>query len=360
MKIKLGILLLLLSVPFLGYAAEGKSIKQYPNIVDYAFMAEKATIPPKKGVMVIDARPKARKYDKGHIPGAVGIPFSQFDKMTDMLPEDKKTMLIYYCGGLKCALSHKSAFKAEKLGYTNIKVYAEGMPDWKKKGGLIGVDVAHIKKLVDSKANVVIIDSRPKKRKYDKGHIPGAISIFDKDFDKLKDQLPADKATPLYFYCGGLKCKLSPSSAEKAIALGYTKVYVVPGGYPAWKKAYGGAAKAPAVKEGTAGGNITVASFQEIMKAAPETLMLVDVRDPEEFKEGTMKGAVNIPINDLEKKMDSLPADKTVVFFCGTAGRAGEAYDMVKMFKADAKVYFLNAEIEFKGDGTYTMKELES
>ena len=141
---------------------------------------------------------------------------------------------------------------------------------------------------------------------------------------------------------------------------GYTKVYIVPGGYPAWKKAYGGSAKAPAVKEGTAGGNITVASFQEIMKTAPQTLMLVDVRDPEEFKEGTMKGAVNIPINDLEKKMDSFPPDKTVVFFCGTAGRAGEAYDMVKMFKADAKVYFLNAEIEFKGDGTYTMKELES
>ena len=164
MKIKLGILLLFLSVPFLGYAAEGKAIKQYPNIVDYAFVAEKATIPVKKGVMVIDARPKARKYDKGHIPGAVSIPNSSFDKMTDMLPKDKKTLLIYYCGGLKCALSHKSAFAAEKLGYTNIKVYAAGYPDWKKNGGLQGVDVAHIKKLIDTNAKVAIIDSRPKKR----------------------------------------------------------------------------------------------------------------------------------------------------------------------------------------------------
>jgi rhodanese-related sulfurtransferase len=362
MKTKLGILILFLVMPFLGYAAEGGAKKvQYPNIVDNAFVAKYAVLPQKKGVMIIDSRPKARKYDQGHIPGAVSIPDSSFDKMTDMLPEDKKTLLIFYCGGLKCALSHKSAFKAEKLGYTNIKVYAAGYPDWKKNGGLQGVDVAHIKKLIDSKANVVIIDSRPKKRKYDKGHIPGAISIFDKDFDKLKDQLPADKATPLYFYCGGLKCKLSPNSAEKAKALGYTKVYIVPGGYPAWKKAYGGAAKAaPAVKEGTAGGNITVASFQEIMKAAPGTLVLVDVRDVEEFKEGTIQGAVNIPINDLEKKMDSLPADKAIVFFCGTGGRAGEAYDMVKMFKSDMKAYFLNAEIEFSKDGSYTMKELES
>ena len=360
MKTKLGILILFLSMPFLGYAAEGGVKNQYPNIVENAFVAEKATLPVKKGVMVIDARPKARKYDKGHIPGAVSIPFSQFDKMTDMLPKDKKTLLIFYCGGLKCALSHKSAFAAEKLGYKNIKVYAEGMPDWKKKGGLVGVDVAYIKKLIDKDAKVVIIDSRPKKRKYDKAHIPGAISIFDKDFDKLKDQLPKDKSTPLYFYCGGLKCKLSPSSAQKAIKLGYTKVYIVPGGYPAWKKAYGSAAKAPAVKEGSEGGNITVASFQEIMKVAPGSMMLVDVRDVEEFKGGSIKGSVNIPINDLEKKMDSLPADKTIVFFCGTGGRAGEAYDMVQMFRSGLKVYFLNAEIDFNGDGSYSMKELES
>ena len=114
MKIKLGILLLFLSVPFLGYAAEGKAIKQYTNIVDYDFVAQHAVLPQKPGVMIIDSRPTARKYDKGHVPGAVSIPDSSFDKMTDMLPQDKSTLLIFYCGGTKCKLSHKSAFKAEK------------------------------------------------------------------------------------------------------------------------------------------------------------------------------------------------------------------------------------------------------
>lgn len=364
MKTKLGILMLFLLMPLMGYAAEsgGADTKKgwYPNIVDYQFVAEYAVLPQKPGAMIIDSRPTARKYDMGHIPGAVSIPDSSFDKMTDMLPEDKKTLLIFYCGGTKCMLSHKSAFKAEKLGYSNIKVYADGYPDWKKKGGLQAVSIAYIKKLVDSKAKVVIIDSRPKARKYDKGHIPGAISISDIDFDKLIDQLPADKSTPLYFYCGGLKCKLSPNSAEKAIKLGYTKVYIVPEGYPAWKKAYGDSAKAPAVKEGSAGGNITVASFQAIMEQAPDTMLLVDVRDPEEFASGTFKGAVNIPINKLEKKIDTLPENKTIVFFCGTAGRAGEAYDMVQMFRSGLKAYFLNAEIEFNKDGSYTMKELPS
>jgi rhodanese-related sulfurtransferase len=80
--------------------------------------------------MLIDARPYKPKYIKGHIPMAVSIPDSQFDKMTDRLPADKNSLLIFYCGGLKCKLSHKSAMKAEKLGYTNVKVFAEGYPAW--------------------------------------------------------------------------------------------------------------------------------------------------------------------------------------------------------------------------------------
>jgi len=56
---------------------------------------------------------------------------------------------------------------------------------------------------VETNANVVIIDSRPKRPKYDKGHIPGAISMPDSKFDELKGDLPADKSIPLIFYCGG-------------------------------------------------------------------------------------------------------------------------------------------------------------
>ena len=97
MKTKLGILILFLSMPFLGYAAEhgGGDMKKgwYKNIVDYDYVAKYAALPKKKDVMIIDSRPTARKYDKGHIPGAVSIPDSSFDKMTAMLPEDKKTLI---------------------------------------------------------------------------------------------------------------------------------------------------------------------------------------------------------------------------------------------------------------------------
>ena len=57
--------------------------------------------------------------------------------------------------------------------------------------------------MVETNANVVIIDSRPKRPKYDKGHIPGAISMPDSKFDELKGNLSDDKSIPLVFYCGG-------------------------------------------------------------------------------------------------------------------------------------------------------------
>jgi rhodanese-related sulfurtransferase len=50
---------------------------------------------------------------------------------------------------------------------------------------------------------MMLIDSRPKKNKYDKGFIPSAISLPDSKFDELKGKLPRDENTPLVFYCGG-------------------------------------------------------------------------------------------------------------------------------------------------------------
>ena len=69
---------------------------QYTNIVDAAFVGQYATVPMAEDVMIIDARPKRAKYDKGHIPMAVSIPDSQFDKLKGNLPENKEALLIFY------------------------------------------------------------------------------------------------------------------------------------------------------------------------------------------------------------------------------------------------------------------------
>ena len=340
----------------------------YRALVDTAFVRSQVDIPPKKGVMLIDSRPAARQYDPGHIPGAINIPDTQFEKMVDRLPADKATLLIFYCGGVDCMLSHNSAFKAEKLGYTNVKVYPAGMPEWKTSGGAVSVSLAYIRKLQDDKAPHVLIDARPR-RVAEKGMIPTAINIPDTEFDKMVDKLPADKATPLIFYCGGLECVLSDKSAAKAQKLGYTNVMTYPEGYPEWQALQAGSKAAAAPAAGAAAatsavlvpgkekGSATVASFQQVWSANPGALMLVDVRDQKEFATGAIKGAVNLPINELEKKVGTLPTDRPVVFVCGTGARSGEAYDMVKLLRGEVQAWFLDADAKFAADGSYTMTQ---
>jgi rhodanese-related sulfurtransferase len=350
-------------------AASPAKANWYGKLVDVEFVKQQAVVPKIDGVMVIDARPTARKFDIGHIPTAVNIPDSAFDKLApSMLPADKATLLVFYCDGPECILSHNSAFKAEKLGYTNVRVYAAGFPDWIKNGNLHAVSVAHLKKLLDEKKPITIIDARPKARKYDVGHIPGAISLPDSQFEKQAAEiLPTDKAAEVFFYCDGLACKLSNDSAMKAIKLGYTNVKVVPEGYPAWVKAFGegpsagaaaapGADKAPEIEAGKEAGTISVASFERIFTEAPNSVYLIDVREPQEFATGTFKGAINMPINGLDKNIDKLPTDKPIVFFCGAGGRSGEAHDLVKLYKPAMKTVFLDAEIKWTKEGNYTIK----
>ncbi len=53
------------------------------------------------------------------------------------------------------------------------------------------------------KDDAVIIDSRPTVR-FVEGSIPGAINIYDAEFDKHVDKLPKDKNKLLIFYCAGV------------------------------------------------------------------------------------------------------------------------------------------------------------
>jgi rhodanese-related sulfurtransferase len=78
---------------------------------------------------LIDARP-ARTAAKGMLPGAINVPDTEFDKHVGKLPADKGALLIYYCGGIDCPQSANSAEKARNLGYTNVRTYPEGYPEW--------------------------------------------------------------------------------------------------------------------------------------------------------------------------------------------------------------------------------------
>jgi rhodanese-related sulfurtransferase len=128
-------------------------------------------------------------------------------------------------------------------------------------------------------------------------------------------------------------------------------------GYPAWKKEMAVAAPAK-VTAGAEEGTIAIADFERIIKENPAGIMLIDVRDPDEFAAGSFKTAVNMPTDMLEEKISTLPADKPIVFVCATGARSGEAYYMLQDVRPELKeVYYLEAEISFEKEGSYTIKK---
>ena len=342
----------------------------YKHLVNLDFVKKQAAIPKIDGVMLIDSRPTARKYDIGHIPTAVNIPDTSFDKLAPtMLPKDKAMLLVFYCEGYDCILSHSSAAKAEALGYTNVRVFAEGFPGWVAGGNLPAVSVAYIKKLIDEKAPMTLIDARPKARKYDLGYIPTAINIPDSQFDSLAPKmLPADKTAPLVFLLrrSGLRAeqRLGAEGGQAGLHQCQGGARGLPGlGQGLWAGpdrsvagAAPAAAKAPAIEAGKEAGSIAVASFERIFKEAPDSVFLIDVRDPKEFDNGSFKGAINMPLSTLEKNLDKLPTGKPIIFFCGAGARSGEAHDLVKLHKPEMKTVFLDADIKWTKDGAYTIK----
>ena len=86
----------------------------------------------------------------------------------------------------------------------------------------------------------------------------------------------------------------------------------------------------------------------------------MDVRDPDEFATGHFKTAVNIPVDQLEKKVNSLPTDKPIVFVCATGARSGESFYMLQDMKPNLKkVYYLEAEVEYSKDGSYKIQKAQ-
>ncbi|NOK86175.1 MAG: rhodanese-like domain-containing protein [Chloroflexi bacterium AL-W] len=52
---------------------------------------------------------------------------------------------------------------------------------------------------------------------------------------------------------------------------------------------------------------------------------VLDVRQPEEFKTGHIKGAKLIPLNDLSGRMNELPKDRKILCVCRSGARSSIA-----------------------------------
>ncbi len=100
--------------------------------------------------------------------------------------------------------------------------------------GTTRVSAEEVIGLVEKHDDLVIVDAR-KRSDFAKGHIDGAVSLPDTETtpESLAAVVP-NKDTPVLFYCNGVKCGRSVTSAKLAIKWGYRKVYWFRGGVEEW------------------------------------------------------------------------------------------------------------------------------
>jgi rhodanese-related sulfurtransferase len=60
-------------------------------------------------------------------------------------------------------------------------------------------------------------------------------------------------------------------------------------------------------------------------------VVVLDVREPNELTEtGTVKGAIHIPLGQLESRLGELPKDKVILTACRSGGRASRALTLLE------------------------------
>lgn len=319
--------------------------------------------------ILIDARPEI-KYQRGTIPSSLNIPDTNFDEYYNILkdiPKDKE--LIVYCGGYNCTKSPTVAKLLRDKGHKNVKVYSAGEPEWAKKSYL-EIDTSVVK-VYQENNSAFIVDARPYV-KFLQETIPGAISIPDTELDKLIGRFPINKNEKIVIFCGGFSCEKSHIIANKLISLDYKDVTVYAGGLPAWKESgLGTTANAKVKKEektekkeqfskngmklGVDEGSVDGEWLKKLIleDKVPEFIQIVDVTAPNEFKNGHIKGAINIEAAKLtaEELISKLPKGKTIIFNCTAGGRSIEAWAKLKAKKFDiSEIYYLDANISCKGN----------
>jgi len=68
----------------------------------------------------------------------------------------------------------------------------------------------------------------------------------------------------------------------------------------------------------------SVSEAKTMMESNP-SLLIVDVRTIQEFAQGHLKGAVNIPLTDLPLRTGELEKNKPILVYCHTGNRSAQA-----------------------------------
>lgn len=202
----------------------------------------------------------------------------------------------------------------------NARINKEGYESLEQvlENGMKPLDLLSFRRMLD-KEDPVVLDTR-KATAFTKGFIPGSVSIgLDGRFAEWAGSLiPFDKPILLVTEPGEEK-----ESIVRLARVGFDKIQgYLDGGFPVWQKA-----------EGPIDMIIDVEADELAMDLPfDKNLVVLDVRRETEFADGHVRGAINIPLNELADpgKMADLEDDYNIYLHCGGGYRSIIAASLLK------------------------------
>jgi len=308
-----------------------------PGIDEISVEQVRKIINAKAEYLLFDARPKWQ-YLRSHLPTALSLPACTMEDNIDALPEEnKKMLLIFYCGGPSCGMSPQAAAIAARAGYTNIRVMLAGEKGWAAAGYPTYAEDQYI-----TRSNRVLLDLRAARNDAVE-RIPRSVSV---PLDSLEDRLDEmSKKIPIVVYSDSQRDSLSALAELRAE--GFSKVSMVEGNFKGWKKRDNPVISGPIItqinwRRKPEKGEVSLPVFFNAMKGRIPAVIL-DVRNDDEVAQGKLYRAKHIPLNDLARRMNELPRNQKIYIYSAAGARADMACDQLKEHGYDA--YYLWAEV---------------
>jgi len=73
---------------------------------------------------------------------------------------------------------------------------------------------------------------------------------------------------------------------------------------------------------------VSVLRAKEMIDIDP-SLVILDVRTEEEYAKGHIEGAINIPLEELEQRLDELDRERAILVYCWSGVRSERACEML-------------------------------
>jgi len=294
-------------------------------------------------VALLDAREEG-PFSRRHLLMASCVPLSRLELLVDDLVPRRTARVVWCDDGEGLAL--RAARRMSALGYRDVAVLDGGIAAWEAAGfrlysgvhvpskafaevveheaGTPWISAPDLQQLIDSGADIAIFDSRSYEE-YHNNSIPAAISVPGAELVYRFTDLTPSPATTVIVNCGGRTRSII--GAQSLIDAGFpNKIMSLKDGTMAWHLAglgvvSGATGRPPEVSAaGLSAGReaasrvaqrcdiprIDGATLQRWRaEAAERSLYVLDVRTPEEYEAGHLRGARSAPGGQLVQETDA-------------------------------------------------------